>query len=198
MDAKKAGRSRLGPAIGALAAGGLAAVAYVLLNATGRPAADPSLEDFARGSLKRLQVSAERPPAPTTPVLDALGQPVRLADLPGEVVVVNLWSTTCPPCIVEMPTLAALQRAYPGRVEVATVSLDPVGRLDRARAFLAENAPLEFRHDPTFAVAFAMEARGLPATVVYVDGRERARVLGAAEWDSPEARGLIDALLAES
>ena len=38
----------------------------------------------------------------------------------------------------------------------------------------------------------------MPTTVIYDrQGRERARLSGAAEWDSPEARAFIDALLTE-
>ena len=96
------------------------------------------------------------------------------------------------------PIWAALARAYSGRVSVTPISLDPVGRTDRARAFIAEHAPLPFHQDPSFAIAFAMKAQGMPTTVIYDGaGRERARLSGAAEWDGPEARALMDALLAE-
>lgn len=48
-------------------------------------------------------------PAPdlTLPVLD--GEPIRLADMRGKVVLVNFWGTWCEPCKEETP---ALQQAY--------------------------------------------------------------------------------------
>jgi thiol-disulfide isomerase/thioredoxin len=154
--------------------------------------------DYARGSLQKLQLSAERPAAPPNLFTGPDGEPVRIADLPGEVKVVNLWATNCAPCKLEMPTLAALAKAYPGKVSVTPISLDPVGRTDQARAFIGRHAPLPFHQDSSFAVAFAMKAAGMPTTVIYdAQNRERARLLGAAEWDSPEARAYIDALLAE-
>jgi thiol-disulfide isomerase/thioredoxin len=186
----------LGWALLALAAVGAAAVLYVIGQASTKPGAGEGLERFAEGSLHRLSVAGEGRAAPATVVRDAAGRPVRIAELPGELVVVNLWATWCAPCVVEMPTLAGLQRAHP-EVHVATVSLDRVGELPKAKAFLARHPPLAFYHEPTFALAGALGAQGLPATVIYKDGREVARVTGEADWTSPEARGLIAALLAE-
>jgi thiol-disulfide isomerase/thioredoxin len=130
--------------------------------------------------------------------LGGAGRKLRIAELPGEVKVVNIWATNCPPCVAEMPTLAALQRLEGPRVHVAAVSLDPVGRQDRARAFIAKHPPLAFYSDPTFGTAVALKAQGMPTTIIFDrQGRERARLAGAAEWDSPEARKLMAAILAE-
>lgn len=191
-------RARLARPIWAALALGLVASAWVVLQATGKPDAS-GLGDYARGSLSRLQIADARPAAPSNTFQDPSGRPVRIADLPGEVKVVNLWATNCAPCKLEMPTLASLAAAYPERVSVTPISLDPVGRTDQARAFIAEHAPLPFHQDSSFAIAFAMKAQGMPTTVVYDRaGRERARLSGAAEWNSPEARALIEALLSES
>src|SRR5262249_38372039 len=54
-------------------------------------------------------------PAPDQAITAPDGGPVKLADFKGKVLVVNLWATWCAPCKVEMPTLAALQKAYDGR-----------------------------------------------------------------------------------
>lgn len=189
-------RVGLGWPIWAALAVGLALSVWVLMQASVRPS-EGGLTIYARGALSKLQVSAERPSAPTNPFQGPSGEPLRIADLPGQVKVVNLWATNCAPCKIEMPTLAALAKAYPGRVSVTPISLDPVGRTDRARAFIAGHAPLPFHQDPSFAIAFALKAQGMPTTVIYdAQGRERARLSGAAEWDSPEARALFDALLA--
>jgi thiol-disulfide isomerase/thioredoxin len=190
-------RASLGWPVWAALAVGLALSAFVLLQATVKPS-QGGFSDYARGSLARLQVPVERPPAPASTFADPAGRAVRIADLPGEVRVVNLWATNCAPCKLEMPTLAALARQSGSRVSVTPISLDPIGRTEEARAFIAAHPPLLFHQDPSFAIAFAMKAGGMPTTVIYDrQGRERARLAGAAEWDGPEARALIQALLAE-
>jgi len=43
---------------------------------------------------------------------DTAGNPVNLASLRGKTVVVNFWSTWCPPCVEEMPMFSEVQTAY--------------------------------------------------------------------------------------
>ena len=48
-----------------------------------------------------------------------------LAKLTGKVVLVDFWSTTCGPCIAEMPTVKAVHEKFHDRgFEVVAVSLD--------------------------------------------------------------------------
>ena len=51
-------------------------------------------------------------PAPdfALPVLD--GATVNLSDLKGNVVLINVWATWCPPCRAEMPTIQAAYEQY--------------------------------------------------------------------------------------
>jgi cytochrome c biogenesis protein CcmG/thiol:disulfide interchange protein DsbE len=46
-------------------------------------------------------------PAPELTLTDLEGKTVSLADYRGQVVLINLWATWCPPCKYEMPTLQA-------------------------------------------------------------------------------------------
>ncbi len=43
--------------------------------------------------------------APALTLIDTQGTPASLADYRGQVVLVNLWATWCPPCKEEMPAL---------------------------------------------------------------------------------------------
>ena len=60
--------------------------------------------------LNALQSSQQ---IPQISVRDIDGQPVALQDLAGKPLVINLWTTWCPPCRREMPVLAAAQQANP-------------------------------------------------------------------------------------
>jgi thiol-disulfide isomerase/thioredoxin len=71
------------------------------------------------GRLAQLQGSP-MPPLALTSVSD--GSPLDLRQLRGQVVVVNLWATWCPPCRAEMPDLVRLARTFPSNVSVVTVS----------------------------------------------------------------------------
>jgi thiol-disulfide isomerase/thioredoxin len=58
---------------------------------------------------------------------DSTGQDKKLSDLRGQVVLLNLWATWCPPCRAEMPALSDLQRDYAGKglVVLALSDEDP-------------------------------------------------------------------------
>ena len=50
------------------------------------------------------------------------GQPHRLADLKGKVVVLNIWATWCPPCRRELPDLSEIQQKF-GSDRLAVIAL---------------------------------------------------------------------------
>lgn len=188
-------------ALAAVVVAALGAVALYFSNqvpvkAPGAAASPGAYARFATGSMKKLVVPAKPSRLADLVFNDAEGKPVDVSRFKGKVVVVNLWATWCAPCVAEMPTLAALQRAYPDTVAVVTVSMDVEERLPNARSFIGVHEPLALYHDPRFAIPSELKVQGMPATLVYDrQGREVARVLGEATWDSPEARALIDSLL---
>ena len=51
---------------------------------------------------------------------------------------VNFWSTTCGPCIVEMPDLAEFAKALPDNVQLVTVCLDGYGNEDAVREIVQQ------------------------------------------------------------
>lgn len=63
-------------------------------------------------------------PAPPIEMATLDGQTVRLADLRGRVVVVNVWATWCPPCVVETPGFVDLQEEFAGDVQFLGLSVD--------------------------------------------------------------------------
>jgi hypothetical protein len=94
-----------------------------------------------------------------------------------------------------------LQAAYAGKpVTVVPISVDGAEDVQKARDFIAQHPPLKFYSDEAMKMPFAFTppAAGMPTTVIYgKDGTERARLSGGADWSGPEARKIIDKLLAE-
>ncbi len=186
---------------GWLALVGLLAAVYVLFAAVSKPA-DSGFKVHAVGAMKKLEVLRDPPAQPLDHFTDASGASRSLADFRGKVILLNVWATWCAPCVEEMPTLAALQAAYQGReFEVVAISIDRADVRTRADADLAKltGGKIAFYQDPSTAIAYKIKpAVGVPISVLYArDGREIARLSGAANWSSPEARALIDAALAE-
>jgi peroxiredoxin len=55
----------------------------------------------------------------------------------GKLRIVNLWSTTCGPCVAEFPALVETGRRFQNRpVELITISLDPPADREKVRKFL--------------------------------------------------------------
>ncbi|GAC1639426.1 MAG: TlpA disulfide reductase family protein [Herpetosiphon sp.] len=54
-------------------------------------------------------------PAPPFTLVTSTGMPVTLSDFKGQVVLLNIWATWCPPCRAEMPTIEATYKQYHGQ-----------------------------------------------------------------------------------
>lgn len=179
---------------------GVAAVVYIIGSASTKPAPPaPSAAATSTTFASKLTTPAQPTPSPDYTFYDASGKAMKLADLKGKVVVMNIWATWCGPCVTEMPTLAKLQAAYAGKpVEVVTISIDSESSAAKARLFIAQHDPLKFYHDREMKLPFKLSppAPGAPTTVIYgKDGMEVARVAGEADWSGPEARALVDKAL---
>ncbi len=156
--------------------------------------------DMATGALAAFLVKPERKPVPDIAFQDGIGGNLKLSQWRGRVVLVNLWATWCGPCRKEMPDLAKLQQAMGSKdFEVVAISVDRKG-VEASSAFLKDNGAdaLKLYVEPTAVILNDLQALGLPATVL-VDrkGNEIGRLLGPADWSSPEAQALISAALAE-
>jgi len=193
---------------GGLLAGALIGGGLVYVNrdaffkaATPEPAAKSELARFATGSLTRLETLKATPMAPDYVFKTREGADATFEDFRGKVVVVNLWAMWCAPCRTEMPTLARLDEAYPdSELIVLPINVDatPDGLAD-ARSFIDVHEPLPLYSDMKFQLPFELPGEGKMPQTVILDrkGRIRASFSGEADWASPEARALMDALLAE-
>lgn len=160
-----------------------------------------ALARFAKGSLATLETPAATPVAPDYVFKTADGADVRFAAFRGKVVLVNLWAMWCVPCRTEMPTLAAAAKTYEGKdLVVLPINVDAEpDKIADAKSFIGVHEPLPLYSDPKFQLPFEFPGKGKMPQTILLDrqGRIRATFAGEADWNSPEARALIDAVLAE-
>jgi cytochrome c biogenesis protein CcmG/thiol:disulfide interchange protein DsbE len=138
----------------------------------------------------------ENHPAPDFTLADLSDTPVRLSDLRGQVVLVNVWATWCPPCRAEMPMIQAAYEQYRAqgfRVLAVNLREDP-----RVVAAYMEQGGLTFPAllDHDGAVSNAYQSQVLPSSF-FID---RAGVVRAV-YRGPMARsviaGTVEQLLSE-
>lgn len=134
--------------------------------------------------------------APDFTLPDKDGRPWRLSDQRGKVVIINLWSITCQPCVEEMPSLIELAKILDGRddVELVTISVDQ--GWDEVASLFPEGTPLKVLFDPEREVVRGkLGTRLYPETwFIDPDGVIRLRVDGPRDWSQPVVQDVIEAI----
>lgn len=144
--------------------------------------------------------------APAFVVPDLEGNPVSLADYRGNVVLLNIWATWCPPCREEMPSMERLHQDLEGEdFEIIAISVDAKvgergydGKIGGDVAEFVEDFGLSFviLHDPSGRIANTYQTTGLPESfIIGRDGIIYKRISGATTWDAAQHRELIRRLL---
>jgi thiol-disulfide isomerase/thioredoxin len=105
----------------------------------GEPQSTTSAEtDVATGASGVGTAVGQTPPPFTLPDLD--GNPVSLSDFEGDVVVIDLWATWCPPCKKEIPFLVSLYEEFKDQgLVIVGIGLDR-GGAPVLKPFVADNA----------------------------------------------------------
>jgi thiol-disulfide isomerase/thioredoxin len=143
---------------------------------------------------KKFVMHAAPKPVAAIQFEDAQGKTRSLSDFRGKVVLLNIWATWCVPCRKEMPALDRLQTLFETRdLEVLPLSIDR-GGLDVVRKFYTEVGiqKLGLYRDTSGNATRELGAMGIPTTLLIDrEGRELGRLIGPAEWDSPDMVAFI-------
>ena len=123
------------------------------------------------------------------------GTTVPMEDARGELLFLNIWSTMCPPCVAELPSIERLQSALAGdNVKFMCIATD--GDRDRVRKFVEANGwklPFFILGDSEIPQVF--DSDYVPATyVVSPDGFVVYQHTGAALWDDPRVVSFLRGL----
>src|SRR6056297_2244607 len=113
----------------------------------------------------------------------------------GEVVLINVWATWCPPCVAELPGFIELYSDYKDKVTFAFVAND---EKEKVRAFLKKKGyelPVYFQAS---GMPQELESRSIPVTYI-LDKKGNIVVdkTGAANWNSYKTRSLLDELISQ-
>lgn len=135
--------------------------------------------------------------APKLRLSDLAGGEHSLVDYHGQVVLVNLWATWCPPCKAEMPTLEAYYQTHQldGFVTLAINDGDPTDDVD---TFVKEyNLSFPVLLDPTYqATDHAFKTRNLPSSFV-IDREGNIRLHWVGEIDRASLEKYVTPLILE-
>lgn len=163
----------------------------LLAGCTGRPA--PAAE------LIQVFAVADRKPAPLLAgeLLDGSGE-YDPATHAGDVLVVNVWASWCPPCVGEAPELEAVYSAHKDD-GVAFLGINVRDEVDAARAFARQHTTFPSLFDPSsrLMLGFDVHPNAIPATIV-IDRQGRIAAIAQAAVVASELEPVVVALLEEA
>ncbi|HEU4564304.1 MAG TPA: TlpA disulfide reductase family protein [Gemmatimonadaceae bacterium] len=138
----------------------------------------------------------ENAPAPDVSLTALDGSRIAIAELRGQVVLVNFWATWCPPCRVEMP---GFQRVYESRrargFTIVGISTDATA--GTVRDFLAERGITYPVAMNAGGVERAFGGASMLPTSILIDRSGRVRHIVRGMFAEPALARAVDRLLDE-
>jgi cytochrome c biogenesis protein CcmG/thiol:disulfide interchange protein DsbE len=104
--------------------------------------------------------------APDFELKTITGETMKLSDLRGQAVLVNLWATWCPPCRAEMPAIEKIYNEYKGEgLVVLAVNMTYQDTFANIEPFIKEyGLTFPILLDETNSVGSAYQLRSLPSS----------------------------------
>jgi peroxiredoxin len=156
--------------------------------------ADPKTDGLFR-KMEIIEIPHISPPVDFR-LPDINGQQVTLSDFKGKIVFLNFWTTWCPECRIEMPSMEKLHRKLKGKdFEMIAVNLQEPAL--RVKDFL-KKYPLTFTIllDSKGKIGPQFRIRAVPTTFILdKNGGIIGRALGSRPWDSKESMALFEHLI---
>lgn len=123
------------------------------------------------------------------------GDLVKLSDLKGKNVYIDVWATWCGPCIREIPSLKEVEHDYEDKnVEFVSISIDAAKDYEKWEKFIEEKdlggTQLFAANDWKSEVATSYNIRGIPRFIL-IDDEGKIVKADAPRPASPELRELL-------
>ncbi len=172
-----------------------------LLDASQKPAKPLAMREAGQKASAPAYGLIERPrqSAPDFSLADAYGKTENLSQSQGRITLVNFWATWCPPCVHEIPSMNRLAAAY-DKKDFGIVSINFKEDPEHVLAFLKRvDVDFPVLLDRDGAVSGRWRVFAFPSTFLLDrNGHIRYSVNTAIEWDTDEAKAVIDSLLKEA
>ena len=116
----------------------------------------------------------------------------KLSAFRGKPLIINVWASWCPPCIAEMGSLERLAWSELGQ-QFTVIGISTDDYPEAAKGFLRKSqATMNHYIDRQLELENMLGADHLPLTLlVDAKGKVLYKVVGAREWDGPQAMALI-------
>ena len=123
------------------------------------------------------------------------GKKVSLSEFKGKVVVINFWSSHCPPCILEMPSFQKLNQAMKGKpFQLLAVTTDSREVAEDVMQKLNVDFTVLIDQDGDALYKYAVTVS--PETfIIAPDGTVNNHLTGAANWSDPSVIDYLDQLI---
>ena len=155
---------------------------------------------IALALLLALQWTASPPSAqaPDFVLPDLQGKAVRLSQLKGKIVFLNIWATWCPPCRKEMPTMEVLYQKFKGMDFVMlAISQDAEGTKTVIPYLQEGNYTFPTLLDSHGEVGRKYGVTGYPETfIIDREGRIIHHHIGYQDWSRADVEGALRSLMA--
>jgi DsbE subfamily thiol:disulfide oxidoreductase len=137
--------------------------------------------------------------APDLELFDIQRNKVTLSSLQGSVVLINFWATWCESCVVEIPSLQRLFNRFSENPRFRMITIVYRDNIQSALEYLNQQGhsfPVYANTDGSAAKKYGIT--GVPESfIIDKQGILREKIIGPAQWDTPQVFDFFQSLVDE-
>jgi thiol-disulfide isomerase/thioredoxin len=128
---------------------------------------------------------------------DLKGNPLKVDQLKGKVIFLNLWATWCGPCRVEMPSIQNLyNKVDHDKIIFVMLSLDTDENQPKVVKFIKEKNFTFPVYMPSGQLTQQLDVPSIPTTfVIGKDGRIKSKKVGVSNYDTDKFKKFLEGLM---
>jgi peroxiredoxin len=144
---------------------------------------------FAEAQTDGMPKEGDR--APDFSITTDQGKRISPSAIPGSLLVLNFWETSCAPCVAELPSLSAFASKFRSKhvVVVAVSGDEDPGKYNRF--LLDHRIVLDTFRDPARHISKSFGTFMFPETYIIQNGRIVRKVVGAIDWMNEDISSFV-------